>query len=321
MRSTLPKVLQPICGRALLGYVLDQARSLEPERILVVTGHRGELVRDWVERSEPDLLDGRLVFVDQSPQLGTGHALQVCMPELQRAPGPVVVLYGDMPLLRAETLGELCAARGDGAASILTALADKPRGFGRILRAGGQPAGAFHGIVEERDATPEQRAIREVNVGVYCFERDALLEALPRLSNDNAQGEYYLTDVPCGLVAGGAAVSVVTLGDEAEGIGINDLEQLSEARAVLQQRILRGHMANGVFVEDPATTYVDYDVRIGAGARLLPCSVLRAGASVAEGAEVGPFAQLGPDIETETGDATERPSAEPQTEPRAAGEG
>jgi len=285
MRSPLPKVLYGLCGRPMLGYVLDQARTLEPERILVVTGHGGEAVRSWLATEEQD---ERITCVTQPEQKGTGHAVMVCADELRKAPGPVVVLYGDMPLLRAESLAALCATRGAAPAAALTALPDRPRGFGRILR----EQGILKGIVEERDATPEQLELPEVNVGVYCFDRETLLDCLPRLTDENAQGEYYLTDVLAMVVAAGHEVASSTLVHPQEGIGINTLEHLSEARQVLQERILLEHMAGGVFVEDPATTYIDHGVQIGSGTRVLPCTVIRRGVKVGENCEVGPFTHL-----------------------------
>jgi bifunctional UDP-N-acetylglucosamine pyrophosphorylase/glucosamine-1-phosphate N-acetyltransferase len=299
MKSAGPKVLHELCGRPILGYVLDQARALGPERIAVVTGHGGDEVREWVLENEPAAdsygshgADGAtmapVAFVHQAEQRGTGHAVRMAADEIGRSEGPVIVLYGDMPLITAASLEALIDARGDGKASMLTAIADQPRGFGRIVR----EDGAFRAIIEEKDATPDERAIREANVGVYCFDRNALLEGLPRLSTDNAQGELYLTDVLGTLVDEGGDVATVTLDDEREAIGINTIEHLSEARAGIQRRILSAHMANGVFVEDPASTYVDHGVEIGAGTRILPCTVIRAGVTIGADCEVGPFTHL-----------------------------
>jgi bifunctional UDP-N-acetylglucosamine pyrophosphorylase/glucosamine-1-phosphate N-acetyltransferase len=286
MRSSRAKVLHPLCGRPMLGYVLDVARALDPERILVVVGHGAEEVRRWIEAEERD---ARIACVLQAEQKGTGHALQVCSRELERASGPVTVLYGDMPCLAPATLVLLRAAQAGHAAALVTATPARTRGFGRIRRDAG---GAFRGIVEEKDASPAERALREVNVGVYVFEHRALLERLPRLSNRNAQGEFYLTDVLGLLLAEGKSVATVALEDEREAIGINTLEHLSEARAVLQERILEQHLANGVHVEDPRSTYVDHGVVIGPGTRILPCSVIRAGVVIGKDCEVGPFTHL-----------------------------
>jgi bifunctional UDP-N-acetylglucosamine pyrophosphorylase/glucosamine-1-phosphate N-acetyltransferase len=286
--SKEPKVCQPLCGRAMIGWVLDQARALGPERIVIVVGHGAEAVRAAAARECATAAElDRLRFVLQAERRGTGHAVLQALPEL--APGdPVVVLYGDMPLLAGESLAALCAARVGARAAMLTAEVARPRGFGRILRRDGR----FAGVVEEKDATAEQRAIREVNVGVYAFARADLERHLPRLSDRNAQRELYLTDVPALVLAEGGSVATVRLADEREAIGINTLEHLAEARTALQYRILAAHMANGVFVEDPATTYVDHGVEIGPGTRLLPCTVIRSGVRIGPDCEVGPFTHL-----------------------------
>jgi len=197
-----------------------------------------------------------------------------------------------MPLLTPESLRELCDRQDEapGGAALLTAVMDHPRGFGRIVRAGG--LGELDRIVEERDATPDERAIAEVNLGVYAFDGAALLACLPQLRNDNAQGEYYLTDIVGMLVSAGHAVLTAELEDLEEGIGVNTLAHLAEARWALQVRILEAHMENGVFIEDAATTYVDHGVEIGPGTHVLPCTVIRTGVRIGAGCEVGPFTHL-----------------------------
>src|SRR5262245_6799996 len=285
--SALPKVCQPLCGRSMIAWILDQARMLEPERIVLVVGHGAEAVRAAVRA---DGHDSRVRFVLQKERKGTGHALLQALPELGSA-DPVVVLYGDMPLLRRESLDELCAALGSTRAAMLTAEVDKPRGFGRIKRAAGRK-GAFLGVVEEKDASPEERALREVNLGVYAFARADLERFLPELTNDNSQGEYYLTDVPTLLLSDGGKVEAIVLADEREAIGVNTIEHLSEARRELQWRILAAHMAAGVYIEDPATTFIDHGVEIAPGARILPCTVIRAGVKIGADCEVGPFTHL-----------------------------
>ncbi len=287
MRSPRPKVLHELCGRPMLGYVLDQALSLDPRRVIVVVGHGSDLVRAYLDGLE---LGERLAVVEQKEQLGTGHAVQCALPELGANPGRVVVLYGDMPVLTAEALEVLCSCQEESGVALLTTFPGDPRGFGRILR--NSETDAFERIVEEKDATEEQRAVEEVNVGVYAFPGRELLAYLPRLGNDNAQGEYYLTDVVTAFVRDGHGVTPVILDDELEAIGINTLSHLAEAREVLQWRILAEHLAGGVQIEDPGTTYVDWGVRIGARTRILPCTVIRAGVEIAEDCEVGPFAHL-----------------------------
>lgn len=294
MKSARPKVLHPICGRPMVSYVIDQALALRPEQVLLVVGHGSqELEVALAAAGQRD----SVTLVRQEPQLGTGHALQCCQAELAGARGRVVVLYGDMPLLSAESLAKLLEAQqeAEGGASMLTAFPEDARGFGRILRQDDPSAPRFGdvlGVVEEKDATTEQRDIPEVNLGVYCFDAEALSEALPRLSNANAQREYYLTDVVGMLVAAGKPVVGVELEDLDESIGVNTLAHLAEARWAMQMRILEEHLANGVYIEDPATTYVDHGVEIGVGTRILPCTVIRAGVRIGAGCEVGPFTQL-----------------------------
>ncbi len=290
MRSARPKVLHPLCGRSMLEWVIDQAVALQPQRILVVVGHGAAEVEASLEKHPAR---ASMQFVRQEPQLGTGHALQCCLPALGKDPGRTVVLYGDMPLLRAQSLRELVATQATKAAggmSLLTAIFDAPRGFGRIVR--DPQSCAVVRIVEEKDCNADERDIDEVNLGVYCFDGPALVAALPRLSNDNAQKEYYLTDVLALFRAQQRAVEAIEIEDASEGLGVNTLAQLAEARAELQWRILEQHLDAGVYIEDPASTFVDHGVEIGAGTRLLPCTVIRAGVRIGAGCEVGPFTQL-----------------------------
>jgi len=291
MRSPLPKVLHPLCGRPLVAWVVDQALALDPARIVLVVGHGAEAVEAAVRPQVESGGNVEFSAVVQEPQNGTGHALQVAAPALAGA-GRVVVLYGDMPLMRPTSLAALLEAQsqvGEGGAALLTAWPDEARGFGRILRDGDED---FIGIVEQKDATEEELAIGEVNLGVYAFPGPALLDALPRLSNDNAQGEYYLTDVLGMLVAEDHPVATVELEDADECLGINTIEQLSDARWALQMRIHEEHMANGVFIEDPSSTYIDHGVTIGTGTHVLPCTVIRSGVTIGEFCEVGPFTHL-----------------------------
>jgi len=294
MKSPRPKVLHPLCGRPMIAWVVDQALAFDPERILLVVGHGGEDVEVALRKTGQH---AHVQFVHQEPQLGTGHALQCCAPKLfpkgqTGDGGRVVVLYGDMPLLRPQSLSELLRAHADEAASgaaILTARPSDPRGFGRILR---DDRNAVQGIVEERDANEQERAIDEVNLGVYVFDGGGLAQALPLLSKANEQGEYYLTDVIGTFVEAGRPVVATSVEDEVEAIGVNTLAHLAQAREALQMRILEQHLENGVQIEDPRTTTIDHGVTIGAGTRILPCTVIRSGVEIGAGCEVGPFSQL-----------------------------
>jgi len=289
MRRAEPKVLSPLCGRPMIAWVVEQALALDPERVVLVLGVGAEAVRATVEAAFPG---APIRFAVQEEQRGTGHAVRCALPELEGVGGDALVLYGDMPCLRPETLSGLCSVRREAGVGValLTALADDPRGFGRVLR--GPDGAALERIVEERDASPEERAVPEVNVGVYAFAEGTLAEFLPLLKDDNRQGELYLTDVPALLLAADRGAVPVLLDDPAEAVGVNTLSHLAEARGVLQERILEEHLAAGVLIEDPGTTYVDWGVRIGAGSRILPCTVIRSGVEIGADCEVGPFTHL-----------------------------
>ncbi|MDZ4774420.1 MAG: NTP transferase domain-containing protein [Planctomycetota bacterium] len=289
MKSARPKVLHALCGRPLIGWVVDQAQALDPQRIVVVVGHGADEVEAALAATGQK---ERVTFVRQEPQQGTGHALQCCLPALGKDPGVVVVLYGDMPLLRPESLQALLQMQREsarGGAALLTATPDNPRGFGRIVRADDD---SVVKIVEDKDASADEKEITEVNLGVYAFDGKELVARLPKLESKNAQGEYYLTDVIGMLVSAKKPVAALEIEDVEETIGINTLADLAEARWVAQLRILEKHLENGVQIEDPATTYIDHGVTIGVGTKILPCTVIRSGVVIGEHCEVGPFAQL-----------------------------
>ena len=280
----LPKVLLPLCGRTLLGSVLDAVATLEPAKTVAVLGHQKERVAATLPQVKG------LVTVDQGNPKGTGHAAQVAVGEaLQDFDGDVMVVYGDVPLIRGETLQALRDAKEGAAAALLTVEAANPAGLGRILRSSD---GEFVGIREDKDCTDDEREIDEVNPGFYCFDSKHLAPALDRLSSDNAQNEYYLTDVLGDFIRQGLVVATVEADDEEELQGVNNLPELSLARAAMQERILLGHLMQGVIVEDPATTFIDAGVAIGAGTRVLPCTVIRSGVSIGQNCEVGPFTHL-----------------------------
>jgi bifunctional UDP-N-acetylglucosamine pyrophosphorylase/glucosamine-1-phosphate N-acetyltransferase len=240
MHSQLPKVLHRLAGRSLLQHVIDSANALEPQRVCVVVGHGGEAVRKALA---PQNLDVAL----QEPQLGTGHAVQQALPFLGDAP-VTVVLYGDVPLIRSETLRELVAA-SHNAVGILTAELDDPRGYGRMVR---DAAGNVCAIVEEKDATGEQRRIREVNTGLMALPTRSLAAWLGQLRNDNAQQEYYLTDVVKLALHDGVAVQAVPVRDTWETLGVNSRGQLAQLERIYQTNYALSLLERGVSLADPA---------------------------------------------------------------------
>ncbi len=257
MRSRHPKVLHRLCGRPLVGYPLRVARALA-DRIVLVIGRDADGVRR--------VAGAGIEFVEQSERLGTGHALLQARPAC--GDGTIVVLPGDSPLLSEATLTRLIQhhAKKGAAATLLTAVVDRPAGYGRVLRQHGR----VHGIVEDGDATDDQKKIREINTSVYCFDARQLWPALASVSANNEQGEYYLTDVIGILGRAGARVEAVTTSDPVECLGVNDRKQLAALAAIQRHRILDRLMAEGVTVIDPAATYVDDTVAIGPDTVLHP---------------------------------------------------
>lgn len=291
-RSDQAKVMHRACGRSLLGHVLEALRPLALGRVVVVVGHQGEQVAAEAQAAG---LEG-LASVVQAEQLGTGHATAVALEALGEVARHVLVIPGDTPLLRPGTLERLLEAGAGADAALLSVEFEDPTGYGRILR---DDTAAVVGIVEEADATDDQRALREVNAGMYVFERTQLAEALRRIGRDNAQGEQYLTDVVEILVADGRAVRAV-VADADEVRGVNDRAQLADAAAVLRQRILRRLMREGVTIVDPSATYVDVEVSIGRDTVLLPGCMLEGRTRIGERATIGPWSRL-VDAEVEDG--------------------
>jgi bifunctional UDP-N-acetylglucosamine pyrophosphorylase/glucosamine-1-phosphate N-acetyltransferase/UDP-N-acetylglucosamine pyrophosphorylase len=226
MKSELPKVLVPVAGRPMVRYVIDALRAAGVERIVVVVGYRADLVR-----AELAGLPG-IEFADQTEQLGTGHAVMMCRQQLASHEGPVVVVAGDSPMLQTDSVATLLAeARSRRTACLLgTVRRDDPTGYGRIIRSA---AGDFTGIVEEKDATPEQRSINEINVSTYVFDAKELLAALDQLRADNSQREYYITDCPAILLDAGKQVSALNVLKPCEALSINSPEELAQVEKVM----------------------------------------------------------------------------------------
>ncbi|MBS3947601.1 MAG: bifunctional UDP-N-acetylglucosamine diphosphorylase/glucosamine-1-phosphate N-acetyltransferase GlmU [Dethiobacter sp.] len=281
MKSSLPKVLHRLCGRTLLGHVLGAVDPLCAEKIVVV-GHGADSVRKEFGDS--------VRYAHQERQLGTGHAVMQAAPLLPPS-GLVFVLCGDTPLLTVDVLRSLQVVHEErgAAATVLTSRVPEATGYGRIVR---DTAGGLSRIIEDRDATGEERKIDEINTGVYLFEAAALHDALPSLRNDNSQEEYYLTDVLQILLQKGLAVAACCVNDWRLALGINDRAQLAEAETLLRARINTQLMLSGVTMVDPETTYVDAGVHVGRETVLLPGTLLLGHTTVGEGCAIGPHTEI-----------------------------
>lgn len=289
MKSRTAKVLHEVGGRPLVAHVVRSAAILGAGRLVTVVGHQADSVEAAVRHAADGLGIGELAFALQADQLGTGHAVQQAAPFLSG--DTVLVLSGDVPLLEVETLRKLVSAHeleGNAATLLSVRLAD-PSGYGRIVR---NESGAFVRIVEHRDATDEERALDEINAGIYAFSTDTLVPALAGLSTANDQGEYYLTDVLGLLAEDGERVGVVEHSDPPELAGINTRRELAETEARLKLRTLGRLMDNGVTVIDPLTTYVDDTVEVGPDTILHPGTILSGATAVGAGCEIGPNAQI-----------------------------
>ena len=281
MKSRTPKVLHAVSGRSLLGHAIAAAGELAPQRLVVVVGHAREQVGAAAAAAAPD---ADIVVQDQ--QLGTGHAVRMVIESVGAIPGTVLVTYGDMPLLRAQTLRELVSEHhaAGNAVTVLTARGDAA-GYGRIVR---DQAGAFLRITEERDATPAERAIDEYNSGCYALDGELLADAIKRVTTDNAQGQEYLTDVVDILRRDGHRVGTMVAADAGEIAGVNDRVQLAQVRRALNDRILSDWMRAGVTVIDPASTWIDVTVTIGQDAEIGPQTQLEGATAIGPGAKIGP---------------------------------
>lgn len=288
MKSATPKVLHEICGRSLVGHVVAASRELDPTHLVVVVGHAREQVTAHLAG-----IDAGVRTAVQYEQNGTGHAVRMALEELGgTVDGTVIVVCGDTPLLTGETLRALAATHeADGnAVTVLTAEVPDSTGYGRIVR---DPAtGAVTAIVEHKDATDAQRAIREINSGVFAFDGALLADALGKVRTDNSQGEEYLTDVLGILREAGHRVGAAVGSDHRQILGINNRVQLAEARALLNARLLERAMLAGVTVVDPGSVFVDVTVTFGQDALVHPGTQLLGDTHVGEGAEVGPNTRL-----------------------------
>ncbi len=283
MKSKLYKVLHPVVGKPMVGHVVDTLNHINTTRTLVVVGYGAEAVQAY--------LGDRVEYALQAEQLGTGHAVLQAKDALGSEEGMTIVICGDTPLISEETLRSMIQLHQESGASatILTAKLDNPFGYGRIIRG---VDGRVARIVEQKDCTAEEAAVKEMNTGTYIFDNKTLFEALGSVTNNNNQNEYYLTDVIGILTAQGKVVQGYCMADSAESIGVNDRVGLAEAERLFKERINRSHMMNGVTIIDPVNTYIEPEVKIGADTVLLPGTILRGRTVIGENCTIGPQTEI-----------------------------
>jgi len=283
MKSDLYKVLHPVCGKPMVEHVIDHIRGLGISRIVTIVGHGAEMVEETLgEKSE---------YALQQEQLGTAHAVQQAERLIGDLDGTTLVVCGDTPLIRSETMEALIAHhKATGAkATILTAYADDPTGYGRIIRG---ESGQVLRNVEQKDATPEEQQVTEINTGTYCFDNRTLFETLKKVNNNNTQGEYYLPDVVGILQSENALVSAYVTGDFSETLGINDRVVLAEAEHVMRRRIAEKHMRNGVTIINPESTYISAAAEIGRDTVLQPGTMIEGHTVIGNKCVIGPNSQI-----------------------------
>jgi len=287
MKSELPKVLHEICGRPMLSFVLNACRLAGVDRLLVVIGYGKEMVKARFES------DGDIEWIEQLEQKGTGHAVGCCRKSLSEFEGSVLVIAGDMPLVRRSTLAGLYEAREESgdAMTMATTILDDPTGYGRILR---NDEGELLGIVEEVDCSAEQRSIREVNPSYYCFDSVALFGALDQVAPTGPQGELYITEAIRVLRDKNRRVSAPILVPAEDATGINSRVDLATVGRLMQDRLQRVLLDEGVTIVDPDNTWIEAEVTVGPDTTIYPFSFIGAGATIGPGCRIGPFACIEP---------------------------
>lgn len=283
MKSSLPKVMHKICGKPMLDYVLEAISTLTPQRILLITGHKKELIEQHTL--------GIAECITQEKRLGTADAVKQAKDYLADFDGDVLVACGDTPLLTAQSLEMLVSVRKEKKAAcvILTSILDDPAGYGRIVR---NNSGSISRIVEQKDANPDEAKINEINTGTYCFDGKLLFESLKKVKNNNSQNEYYLTDVVEILSSEGHEVHSYITNDPSETFGINSRKQLADADKVMRMRVLDSLMKDGTTVIDPETTFIDRGVKIGRDTIIQPFTIIKGNTTIGENCEIGPNTQI-----------------------------
>ncbi|WP_272917089.1 bifunctional UDP-N-acetylglucosamine diphosphorylase/glucosamine-1-phosphate N-acetyltransferase GlmU [Pontibacillus yanchengensis] len=283
MKSDLPKVLHPVCGKPMVQHITDKLTNLNFNQIVTVVGHKS----DMVKKQLGDTVD----YAMQNEQLGTAHAVKMAERQLAEKEGTTLIITGDTPLVTEETLEELLQHHQEtnASATILTMNTEDPSGYGRIIR---NNQGQVERIVEQKDASEEELAIKEVNSGIFCFDNKQLFTSLQKVSTNNNQSEYYLPDVIEILKNEGNIISASSTDDIEEGLGVNDRLQLSNAEQILRNRILDLHMTNGVTITDPSTAYIEADVTIGQDTTIEPRVHLRGKTKIGSSCVIGPDVDL-----------------------------
>ena len=285
MKSEMPKVLHDICGRSMLSYVIEACRGAGVGRLVIVVGHR----KDDVIAAFADCDD--IVWVEQKEQKGTGHAAQMCKDALAGCDGQVLCIAGDMPLIRQDTLEQLLAenARTGDAVTLATSVLDDPTSYGRIIR---DNANALSAIVEDKDCTDAQRKVCEVNVSYYCFDGKRMFDLLDNLSNDNAKGEYYITDTVADSLKNGWGAGAVAAVPPEDAMGINSRADLAVVARMMQGRIQNRWMDQGISIVDPSSTWIESDAVIGKETTIYPFTFVGRNAQIGDACRIGPHAMI-----------------------------
>lgn len=291
MKSDTPKVLHTIFDKTLVGYVIDAVNNtgLADENFIIV-GHQAERVEEYINKNYDNAK-----CVLQSPQLGTGHAVSMALPYLKDFDGEVIILCGDTPLITSETIKEFVEYHRDNKSdlTVMSAIFENPTNYGRIIR---NQDDSLNSIVEEKDATPEQKAVKEINAGIYCINWAKIKPAFNELTSNNAQGEYYLTDIIKWGNEKNLSVNAYTLKNNEEIFGINSKTHLAEATKMLNNKIVQKHLDNGVQIIDPATTWISPETEIGADTIIYPSCYINGKNKIGKHCKIGPFAHLRGDV-------------------------